>query len=51
MVALMGQVFLALIIVTALIALGDALKQALVRRKERRVQAAAATPPLTRPAA
>ena len=52
MIALMAQVFLALIIIAALIAIGDAVKQALVRWKERRVQSAAGTPQgLTRRAA
>ena len=44
MVALMGQVFLALIIITALFAVGDAVQKALARWKERREQAAASAP-------
>ena len=44
MVALMAQVFLALIVVTVLIAIGDAVKTTLTRWKERRGQAAASAP-------
>ena len=51
MIALMAQVFLALIVVTVLLAIADAVKKALSRRKDRREQAAAGAPQgLTRPA-
>ena len=40
MVALMAQVFLALIIVTVILAIGDAVKKTLTRWKERREQGA-----------
>jgi len=44
MVALMAQVFLALIIVTVLLAIGDAVKKALTQWKERRDPAASSAP-------